>query len=997
MSDARSFSDPEELHLLEYAKFLGYVLPEDADLLWIAQEGLRASLPPNWRRCRTAKGEDYYYNLESGRTQWEHPYDEYFKLLFTLERERKKSGSTVGSKEASRQRAAKKSKWVPPDSELMYSPGRGSPKKTPMVVTGKKSGRKASPTRETPLKSPTSEWAETLSSQVKMNASKWKDVMQQEDEEERQEYATELGRKTSMWKEFMLERDAEHRREYLRTLADSMDQWRQEQRQKMERDELSGLKAKYAQRKEDWEQNLQEMEASNQKLVHELQQVERNLRDERSRLAREEEAVARKEKELQAKQREHSQQIDSLLADHELRLKVIRQRSLTENELRTGMEQEMVAFDMLNRSDISSIANEGEEVLLNAVNSVQKARSTLKRATAADAEEHAMMEWESQKRERLDAFKARKEKEFRDECRRLEQRMQEEHQDEMKRLQHEIGLRQAQEIQNAVGHGSHMLHELAQSPLRQERVNTIVSAHKEQLQSEVEVLKNKLEAEYSEIRSKLWNEHAERMKNIPSPSKVAAVSPARATADTSSPVDVAAEVRRQRVIWEDEKRREIAVLTMELREAFSGGNGNGDGNSKALPKPTTSTLTSPAFQQAHADPLEQLELECENLQKQLEASQLREKELLETLRHSSSPHKSATTTPVMTHSQASSPLPLTSASPSVGRAGTAYPQQHVNEPYGVSVSSVSVNESEQLVAENQMLRLTVTELESELARKASPLTKSQLTSPLWAQPETETETPSHPPHSGVDYAKECESLQLELQDSFQREHELRQTAKKGNEHLASMVSNAVSTLNREMESVMRQSARRTAVLEERLEGMTHRLHRLRPRRKSDRRSVASRTLSQAARTRTPSIDERLKASQRSLSALETLAHQISVSGGAGTHVHSRSPPPRHALGPSPPRQVSPTPSMQPTPTHSSTSGGGRILARDISEALEEMGMSPQQRKPSPSAEIVARLQALKAEGSALAAMTQAADVKYASVRSGSPHHGVLNTSKNSTM
>lgn len=57
-------------------------LPEDNDLLYIAREGLKAPLPEPWKPCKTREGEIYYFNFESGESDWEHPCDRYYKQLY---------------------------------------------------------------------------------------------------------------------------------------------------------------------------------------------------------------------------------------------------------------------------------------------------------------------------------------------------------------------------------------------------------------------------------------------------------------------------------------------------------------------------------------------------------------------------------------------------------------------------------------------------------------------------------------------------------------------------------------------------------------------------------------------------------------------------------------------------------------------------------------------------------------------------------------------------
>lgn len=89
---------------------------EDADLLYIARDGLKAALPDGkskgrsafqnqgllaapspasgpggragsrpfagWKACETAEGEMYYFNFNTGESSWDHPLDNHFKSLY---------------------------------------------------------------------------------------------------------------------------------------------------------------------------------------------------------------------------------------------------------------------------------------------------------------------------------------------------------------------------------------------------------------------------------------------------------------------------------------------------------------------------------------------------------------------------------------------------------------------------------------------------------------------------------------------------------------------------------------------------------------------------------------------------------------------------------------------------------------------------------------------------------------------------------------------------
>ena len=82
--------EPKEEELIEYANFLGMVLPEDEEFLYIAREGLKAPLPEPWKPCQTKSGEIYFFNFDTGESVWEHPCDTYYKDLFTEAKNKKK-------------------------------------------------------------------------------------------------------------------------------------------------------------------------------------------------------------------------------------------------------------------------------------------------------------------------------------------------------------------------------------------------------------------------------------------------------------------------------------------------------------------------------------------------------------------------------------------------------------------------------------------------------------------------------------------------------------------------------------------------------------------------------------------------------------------------------------------------------------------------------------------------------------------------------------------
>ena len=58
--------EPSREEIEEYAAWLGMDLVKDEELFWIAKEGLKAPLPPDWKPCKSPEGEIYYFNFQNG-------------------------------------------------------------------------------------------------------------------------------------------------------------------------------------------------------------------------------------------------------------------------------------------------------------------------------------------------------------------------------------------------------------------------------------------------------------------------------------------------------------------------------------------------------------------------------------------------------------------------------------------------------------------------------------------------------------------------------------------------------------------------------------------------------------------------------------------------------------------------------------------------------------------------------------------------------------------
>ncbi len=71
-------------------------LKEDADLLYIAEEGLRAPVPEPWKAFSNDQDEIYYTNTITGQIIFDHPLDDVYRKKFQLAKEMKHRGEHVG-------------------------------------------------------------------------------------------------------------------------------------------------------------------------------------------------------------------------------------------------------------------------------------------------------------------------------------------------------------------------------------------------------------------------------------------------------------------------------------------------------------------------------------------------------------------------------------------------------------------------------------------------------------------------------------------------------------------------------------------------------------------------------------------------------------------------------------------------------------------------------------------------------------------------------------
>ncbi|XP_022252627.1 centrosomal protein of 164 kDa-like [Limulus polyphemus] len=74
-----------------YGKQLGIDVDQEQHLLWIAEEGLQATVPPPWCPVEDPRGRIYYYNQKTDEASWEHPLDPYYRSIVEQERQKSKS------------------------------------------------------------------------------------------------------------------------------------------------------------------------------------------------------------------------------------------------------------------------------------------------------------------------------------------------------------------------------------------------------------------------------------------------------------------------------------------------------------------------------------------------------------------------------------------------------------------------------------------------------------------------------------------------------------------------------------------------------------------------------------------------------------------------------------------------------------------------------------------------------------------------------------------
>lgn len=97
----------EEMELLanavfEHALYLGVDPEREPQLLPIVEEALLAPPPEDWQQVTTPEGENYFHNINTNETQWDHPLDDFYREV--LKRVRAEDAAAAVSEEEAEKR-----------------------------------------------------------------------------------------------------------------------------------------------------------------------------------------------------------------------------------------------------------------------------------------------------------------------------------------------------------------------------------------------------------------------------------------------------------------------------------------------------------------------------------------------------------------------------------------------------------------------------------------------------------------------------------------------------------------------------------------------------------------------------------------------------------------------------------------------------------------------------------------------------------------------------
>ncbi|KAF6332749.1 centrosomal protein 164 [Rhinolophus ferrumequinum] len=109
---------PSEQEILQFAREIGIDPIKEPELLWLAREGIVASLPEEWKPCQDITGEIYYFNFANGQSMWDHPCDEHYRNLVIQERGKLSTSGAIKKKDKKKKKEKKDKK----DKETSKSP-----------------------------------------------------------------------------------------------------------------------------------------------------------------------------------------------------------------------------------------------------------------------------------------------------------------------------------------------------------------------------------------------------------------------------------------------------------------------------------------------------------------------------------------------------------------------------------------------------------------------------------------------------------------------------------------------------------------------------------------------------------------------------------------------------------------------------------------------------------------------------------------------------------
>ncbi|KAM5226966.1 centrosomal protein of 164 kDa isoform 6-T6 [Hipposideros larvatus] len=109
---------PSEQEVLQFAREIGIDPVKEPELMWLAREGIVASLPEEWKPCQDITGEIYYFNFANGQSMWDHPCDEHYRNLVIQERGKLSTSGAIKKKDKKKKKEKKDKK----DKETSKSP-----------------------------------------------------------------------------------------------------------------------------------------------------------------------------------------------------------------------------------------------------------------------------------------------------------------------------------------------------------------------------------------------------------------------------------------------------------------------------------------------------------------------------------------------------------------------------------------------------------------------------------------------------------------------------------------------------------------------------------------------------------------------------------------------------------------------------------------------------------------------------------------------------------